>query len=328
MAVLFIFIDGLGLGENDAEKNPFARFPTPFFSQQGRCLFTKEAVGTSADMCFLSAVACLGVLGLPQSGSGHAAIFSGRNVPMIWGRHIPGFPGPSLSKLLNESNVVKDLAQHGYKVTSANMYVPNYFELVAKRKRKNSVTTLVILSAGTTLRSKNEMLAEKAVYQDITNEMLPMVGVDDIPVISPALAAKRLLTIAESHHFTLFEYFQTDRCGHKRNWAWAEKIICELDEFLMAIYKGRSDDLTVVLTSDHGNFEDFSTKTHTRNLVPVILMGANIETIDINDITQITPAITSLIRERIDDERLRYLHPQAAGKLSLPLLKAEQMRFI
>ena len=302
MSVLFIFIDGLGLGENDAAKNPFVRFPTPFFSQQGRCLFTQEVVSTKTDMRILPADACLGVEGLPQSATGQGAIFTGRNAPMLMGRHIPGFPGPSLARLLHEGNVMKDLAQEGYQVTSANMYVPHYFELVAKGKRKNSVTTLVILSSNTTLRSKDEMLAEKAVYQDITNEMLPMVGVDDIPVVSPALAAKRLLAMAASHDFTLFEYFQTDRCGHKRNWEWAKKIIYELDEFLMAIYKGRSNDLTVVVSSDHGNFEDFSTKTHTRNLVPVILMGTNIETIAIKDITQITPAIISLITERVDGE--------------------------
>lgn len=300
MHVLLIFIDGIGLGEHDAAKNPFVRFPTPFFSQNGTCPLTKH-VGSNtifSDMRIVRTDACLGVAGLPQSATGQAAILTGVNVPQIVGRHVPGFPGPSLANLIQRSNIMKNLVQADYTVASANMYVPNYFELVAKRKRRNSVTTLVILSSGTQLRSTGDMVKGKAVYQDITNEMLPLVGAEGIPIVSPTVAAGRLLKIAANHNFTLFEYFQTDRCGHKRQWDWAEKIINELDEFLMAIYTYRSDDMTVVITSDHGNFEDFSTKTHTRNVVPTILIGAGLENIAINDITDITPSIISLIRKK------------------------------
>ncbi|MFQ5769984.1 MAG: hypothetical protein ACE5HX_05575, partial [bacterium] len=33
MSVLMIFIDGIGIGEYDEEKNPFARFPSLYFSK-------------------------------------------------------------------------------------------------------------------------------------------------------------------------------------------------------------------------------------------------------------------------------------------------------
>jgi bisphosphoglycerate-independent phosphoglycerate mutase (AlkP superfamily) len=49
----------------------------------------------------------------------------------------------------------------------------------------------------------------------------------------------------------------------------------------------------VLLTSDHGNLEDLSTKRHTRNRVPTLLWGAGKEqaAAGITDISHIAPAI-------------------------------------
>jgi phosphopentomutase len=52
----------------------------------------------------------------------------------------------------------------------------------------------------------------------------------------------------------------------------------------------------LVLTSDHGNIEDLSTKTHTRNPVPCLAVGKKRkEFLDgIKNLTHITPAILKL----------------------------------
>jgi 2,3-bisphosphoglycerate-independent phosphoglycerate mutase len=55
----------------------------------------------------------------------------------------------------------------------------------------------------------------------------------------------------------------------------------------------------VILTSDHGNMEDLSTRRHTMNPVPALLIGASAVRRDfskgLNDLTGVTPAILSLL---------------------------------
>ena len=50
---------------------------------------------------------------------------------------------------------------------------------------------------------------------------------------------------------------------------------------------------SVILTSDHGNIEDLSSRNHTLNAVPTIVWGANQQHIAgrIKNLADITPAI-------------------------------------
>ncbi len=297
--VLLIFIDGLGLGEEDRDVNPLVRFDPPFFQNLfGGPLTRERGLILSDTACLVPTDAGLGVDGLPQSATGQTTIFTGVNAPQAMGRHILGFPGPALAAIIAEHGVMRELAAAGFSVTSANMYTADYMELVAHRQRRHSVTTLTILGAGLPLRSKREMAAGEAVYQDITNEMLPKFGVTDVPPVSPAEAGRRLAALARRHAFTMFEYFQTDRQGHKNEWAQAGKIIAVLDGFLTAVRQA-APDILILITSDHGNFEDLSVKTHTHNPVPTILFGPDCRKVAaaIRDLADIKPAIIAYLRE-------------------------------
>lgn len=297
MRVLLIFVDGIALGDNDPEKNPFARSKSDFFRYLfGGSLTSALGRRISTEACLVPTDACLGVGGLPQSATGQTTLLTGINAPQKMERHILGFPGPQLAGIISEHGIMRRLANDGYVVTSANMYTPDYMELVARRKRRHSATTLTIMGAGVPLRSMPEMEANKAVYQDITNELLTGLGYF-VPVIRPARAAERLVSIAAEHDFTLFEYFQTDRCGHKQNMIWAESITEVLSEFFIAVHQAAPSDMLVIITSDHGNFEDLSVKTHTYNLVPTIAFGARCQEFSssINALTDITPAIISIL---------------------------------
>jgi phosphopentomutase len=72
-----------------------------------------------------------------------------------------------------------------------------------------------------------------------------------------------------------------------------------LDEFLAAVYQAASGEMLVIVTSDHGNFEDFTVKTHTRNAVPTLLWGAGCRRAAsrIRDLTDIKPAIIEFLKE-------------------------------
>jgi hypothetical protein len=297
--VLLIFIDGLGLGDNDPAANPLVRFDPPFFRRLfGGPLSRDLGLILSDAACLVPTDARLGVPGLPQSATGQTTIFTGVNAPQRMGCHILGFPGPSLAEIIAGHGIMRELAADGFSVTSANMYTADYLELVARRQRRHSVTTLTILGAGLPLRSKREMAAGEAVYQDITNEMLPRFGVTDVPPVSPAEAGRRLAGLTRCHSFTMFEYFQTDRQGHKNDWALAEKIVATLDGFLTAVCEAVRDSL-VIITSDHGNFEDFTVKTHTLNPVPTILLGPGCReaAAAVRDLTDIKPAVIAYLKE-------------------------------
>ncbi|MCX7781246.1 MAG: metalloenzyme [Negativicutes bacterium] len=300
MRILFIFIDGIGLGDANPATNPLVRFAASFFLKNFSAPLTRE-LGHFATkhISLIPLDAKLGVAGLPQSATGQTTLFTGINAARIMGRHIQAFPGPQLVNVIAEHGIMKRICALGRKATSANMYTPNYLELVRQRKRRHSVTTRLILEAGLPLRSLPELAQRCAVYQDITNEMLPLFGWDGIPVIKPAEAARRLLTIAQEHDFTLFEYFQTDRCGHKQNWERAETIIHDLNELLETIQYSLPEDMVTMVCSDHGNFEDLSTKTHTLNPIPLILFGCGSQQLagSIRQMTDVTPAILNSLRE-------------------------------
>jgi bisphosphoglycerate-independent phosphoglycerate mutase (AlkP superfamily) len=57
---------------------------------------------------------------------------------------------------------------------------------------------------------------------------------------------------------------------------------------------------SVILTSDHGNIEDLSSRNHTLNKVPTIVWGANKESIAnrIKTLADITPAIVQTLTEK------------------------------
>ncbi|MDU2065809.1 MAG: metalloenzyme, partial [Sporomusaceae bacterium] len=186
--------------------------------------------------------------------------------------HVQAFPGPQLKKLIFAEGLLAKLVQAGYRVKGANAYLSNYENLIASRKYRHSATTLTLLGAGLPLASVEELRQGKAVYQDITNEMAAALE-SDVPIISPCQAGKNLAQITQQHHFTLYEYFQTDRYGHKQDWQMAEKIVRYIDELLWGFWREAAGDCTLLLVSDHGNFEDLSVKTHTINKVPLLLMG-------------------------------------------------------
>ena len=67
--------------------------------------------------------------------------------------------------------------------------------------------------------------------------------------------------------------------GHSQNRERAEGILRTLDAFLKEVVAGRPDDTLLVVTSDHGNIEDLSTRGHTFNQVPLIAVGPREEEI-------------------------------------------------
>ncbi|HEU5395433.1 MAG TPA: peptidase, partial [Candidatus Methylomirabilis sp.] len=147
--------------------------------------------------------------------------------------------------------------------------------------------------AGMPLRTLEDLKGGEALYQEFTNALLREQGYD-VPLLSPAAAGARLAALAARYDFTMFEFFQTDLCGHAQDFPRALRLLQDLDAFLTAVLAGTDlgRDL-VVVGSDHGNLEDLSRKTHTANPVPTMVWGAGAEAFAsrIRTIADLAPAI-------------------------------------
>jgi hypothetical protein len=301
MHILLFFIDGLGLGTKDPVTNPLvtAQMPTIRKLLNGQPL-TGELGRMATDLAILLPTdAILDVPGMPQSATGQTALFTGINAPALLGTHLHAFPTQRLREVIAEHSVLKQVKQIGGRVTSANAYRPDYLELAAERRWRHAASTLAVLAAGIPLNLSLERLnAGETVYQDLTNNYLQEFGYT-VSSITAQQAGINLAKIVMNHHFTLFEYFQTDRAGHKQDRLRAEKILENIDSCLGSLLTSVDlNETMVIVCSDHGNIEDLSVKVHTCNPVPTILIGAGKEFMAsrIEAITDITPGIVELMK--------------------------------
>ncbi len=311
MAIIFLFVDGVGLAPA-GENNPFSRVATPFLSGLlGGENFTLEAADRFYDRaCLLALDATLGVAGLPQSATGQATLFTGINAAGLLGFHLRGVPArDELQKLLAEKGLFKHFLQNDLCCTFANAYKPEFFqEFTGEAKRSYSCSTLINLYAGLPFRGMAEMLAGKAVYMDITNEILQKLGYD-IPLITPQLAGKRLTAISREYDLILYEHFLTDVAGHNGDQAEKERVIRTFDAFLGEVVRTMDQEGDLLLmVSDHGNLEDSRVKTHTDNPVPALLVGRGREKTaeflqEHKDLTGILPALDAWFEQGMSGGR-------------------------
>ncbi len=267
MSVLMIFIDGIGIGEFDKDKNPFARFPSPFFP---------EFIGHKNDLVAFDGLtvpadATMEVKGLPQSATGQTALLTGVNSAKAIDRHMSGFPTVTLRRILAEESIFLKLEKAGKTATFANAFSPRYFK---RPERSISATTWSVRASNFPFRMIDpELLNGEAISHDLTNTFLSKRGYK-VPIRTPEAAAEILVRVAQSVDFCLFEYFLTDLVGHSQEMDWAEVELDKLNRFLRTVLSQIDlDENLVLLTSDHGNFEDLSVSTHTLNDVPTVLWG-------------------------------------------------------
>lgn len=301
MRVLFIFLDGVGLGENDAGRNPFARASMPVLQDLlgGQRMLSASAPHVGKKATLLALNAGLGVGGLPQSATGQAVLLTGINVPAEVGEHYGPKPNEAVARVIRAGNLFHRLKDAGKDAVLLNAYPPRYFRGLISGKRLYSAIPLAVTSAGGRLFDKDDLYAGRALSADFTGEgWREMLGFPDAPLLSPAAAGLLLGDLAQLHDFSLFEYWSTDYAGHKQDMDWAVRQLEEFDQVLQGLLEpGRS--LLTVITSDHGNMEDLGTRRHTLAHVPALLLGPEAARQEFSqgliDLTGITPAIIRLV---------------------------------
>lgn len=305
MRLLFIFFDGVGLGE-DLPYNPFVSNSTPGIEYvlEGRSLSSAASGFDGSKATLLGLDAVLGVPGLPQSATGQASIFTGINAPAFYGSHVNGFPDSKLRKLLASKGIFRELTKRGLKPSFANAYRPPFFDLLNRDLpgEHYSCSTLAAYYGGLTFYSFNDLASGKALFMDITNELPQKMGYD-IPKITPEDGAQRLIKIASQYDFTMFEYFLTDLAGHTGEEKEAKRVITIVDRFIGALAREADPaEVLLIITSDHGNIEDLSTKEHNLNKVPALLIGDRFvrKTLvpRLGDLTDLMPAVFTALENK------------------------------
>jgi len=290
--LLFLFVDGLGIGKNDFDANPCTHLQTHFrhFLDESFPKQINEGVAFGLD-------ATLGHPGLPQSATGQTALLTGVNASKLLGRHLNGFPNAKLREVIAEKSIFKWFADKGLDAAFLNAFRPPFFDYDPNEIIKFlSATTVANLAADLKFFELDDLMTERCVYQDITGQALREKGFD-APIFTPEKAGEIIARQSQHYHFSLFEYFQTDKAGHSQNMNRALDVMTTLERFLESLLHTVDLRTTLVLlTSDHGNIEDLTVRGHTRNLAMTLLFGAGAETADRNleSILDVYPLIQSL----------------------------------
>lgn len=296
--VLFVFLDGVGIGEADPSRNPFltAELPTLRGLLGGSVPTLKDP--TVAHEGDRSAVAfpldaCLGLPGLPQSGTGQASLLTGQNAAALFGRHFGPWVPVSLRPLVRDGSILRTSQADGASVTFANAYPLSWQR--RPRLRRIAGPPLAALGADVLNRSQAELATGKAVSSEIVNEVWrehwPQAR---IPRVSAREAGATLGRIADGHDLTFFAHYNTDTVGHGGDARECAGALERVDRFLAGILESLPREHLLLVASDHGNIEELEAG-HTRNPALGLLVGphAPARAREMASLTDIAPGLAS-----------------------------------
>lgn len=291
--VLFLFVDGVGLGEDDDAVNPFvtARLPVletlldgarPLRDVAGAPAPSGDAA-TNSRARLLTLDASLGVPGTPQSGTGQSSLLTGENAAERFGRHFGPWVPTALRPLVREHSVLRRAVDAGLRVAFANAYPQALLERAQARGNGRHLgplragPPLAALGAGLLTRHAEDLLQGRAVASEIVNDgWRERLGHTELPVVTPSGAGRNLAAIAARHDLTLFAHYTTDYVGHRGSFQDAVAALERLDSFLGGVVEALPEDVLLLLASDHGNIEDVRVE-HTKNPAFGLVCGPGAE---------------------------------------------------
>jgi len=296
--VLLVFLDGVGIGVADAERNPFARARLPVLRRLlGGRLPVADALDAagrieSAEAVLVAADATLGVAGVPQSGTGQTALLTGRNAAADYGRHFGPWVPTGLRAMLAAENLLVRAVSSGARAAFANAYPLASIDADPRIFRRPAAPPLAARAAGVLVRDLVELARGEAVASSITNERWRERLGDELPDVAAEEAGRRLVRIAAGAEVTLFAHYDTDYAGHRGGMEGAVAALERVDAFLGGIVEALPAEMLLVVGSDHGNVEEVG-GGHTLNPVPVLLAGAGRGEVaaEVRDIAGVVPAV-------------------------------------
>lgn len=217
----------------------------------------------------------VGVHGCPQSATGQATIVTGLNVPRLTGKHWGPKPDVEIQRIVRSDNLLLPLANSDHSLKLTNAYPPKFFDAINSGMRSYSALQPAFVTAGIALYTDDDLRDGRAYSADFTTGVfhtVPKVSV--APLYSLRECGRMLARKAQQHSLVLFDHWLSDLIGHPGTMDEAARLLERFDEVMGGIMdEWDMDDALALVTSDHGNIEDMSSRHHTLNLVPTLLIG-------------------------------------------------------
>lgn len=300
MHILLIFLDGIGLGADNTETNPFAvaDLPTLHALAGGQRWLATATASQTERALFIPTDPRMGVPGRPQSGSNQAAIVTGRNVPALIGEHYGPKPNAATRDILDADNIFKQLIAAGKSAAILEAYPPPWHHGVDSGKRIPASYQYAARSAGIRFFNKDDFYAGDAISGDWTGEgWRSVLNYDDAPIRTPHEAGTFLAELATRYDFSFFPHWLTDTTGHRGTLDEAVNLLTTFDAVMAGLLSVWNNDAgLIIITSDHGNMENIGHGKHTENDVPTVVIGADKGVFaDLTDLTGFVPRIQHLL---------------------------------
>lgn len=301
--VLLLFLDGVGIGTADPERNPFLQAHLPILGgllgghpptlddpvRQGR-LGPWQGASMPLD-------ALLGVEGMPQSGTGQSTLLTGRNAARMFGRHFGPWVPVRLRPMVEEESLLMQAVRLGLPTAFANAYPASWS--TGRGPRWMAAPPLAARAAGLLNRHHRHLEQGEAVASEIVNEGWRRgLGHVELPDITPRHAGRALGTLAGRHALTFFAHYRTDSVGHDADPRACVAALQRVDEFLGGVLETLPPDHGVVVCSDHGNIEDLAERGHTTNPALGLVLGGDAEAraARMTSLLDVTPVILDWLR--------------------------------
>lgn len=276
--VIFLFLDGVGLGSDDPAVNPLAaaHYATLSALMEDHPLTAASGRLTTAHAELIPTDAHLGIPGRPQSATGQAAMVTGVNAPARLGRHYGPRPNQAVRDVIDEGSIFSRLRARGQSSFFCNAYPEGFFAAVNRGKRLLSAIPYAVTQAGQALPDHEDLRAGRALSADFTGAgWRSQLSYADAPIYTPEAAGRKLWALAQPHNFVFFEHWMTDILGHKQALAEAVANFQVIDGFLAGLMAAADlAETSIVVAADHGNVEDCSHRQHTENPALTLLLGA------------------------------------------------------
>jgi 2,3-bisphosphoglycerate-independent phosphoglycerate mutase len=298
-SVAMLFLDGVGLGDADTETNPFVHVDLPTIQALlDVSHLTRDVAGTVTDRAALLGLDTrLGVPGMPQSATGQTAILTGHNAPAALAEHYGPYPNQQLREMLAQDNLFKTLLEAGQPVAYANAYPTRFLDRLKRGKGRLSANTQAAYLSNLKIRSGEDLRRGRAVSALLSNDFWPEPDFE-LPPVNARQAGQQFARLAQEHTLTFFEFWYSDLLGHKQKRAESLQILSMLDDFLAGILAELDLSRSLLLVvSDHGNFEDWTTTKHTQNPALTIVAGTGFKELvpRLYSLLDVKPALLSFI---------------------------------
>ncbi len=295
------FMDGVGLGANDPESNPFVTAKLPnltgllgegWFLQGNGRISSNHATLIPTD-------ANLEMPNRPQSATGQATILTGRNIAQIIGEHYGPKPNQPIRDAVAQGTLFSEVLAAGGKAALLTPYPQGYFDGIHSGKRLYSSVPLAATNAGIALMTADDLRNGRAVSPGFTGQgWHDFLDYEDIPLLTLSQAGEKIAQLARTYTFSFFEHWPSDRAGHRGTLVAARAHLEMIDTAVGGLINAWDQKYgLLIITSDHGNIEAKEHRQHTRNPVPTILIGPD-HAILANKINALTD-IASVVREHL-----------------------------